>query len=388
MLTLLRMRGFRSIREQEIRLAPLTVLYGPTASGKSSVLYAPLVIRNVIANPNQSVDNFFNLGFLNLGGFEECVFTHDRDGEIGIRAGTEAGEYGVTLRKNSGAFCLKSSEIDLRLEVSFPYALNQTVTQACGDGICTIKWDGITVSVTAESADGAAQERAHGLAHQLNSIAESLRRVDIAPHRRGFFKPYYIPVPLSAMPVSEDEVATSIITDPYVPAKISADLERIVGRDFRLYTPPGTAIVYLQTTDKEARLPSFLCNDGFGINQLVYLLAKLHQPNVRTLLIEEPEVHLHPSVMRRLVRTLCTVIADEGKQVIVTTRSEVFVSALLTLIASGQVPAHTVRFYLVEKTGKQTVCHLQEVNQAGQIEGGLASFMEGELEDIRLMLGL
>ncbi len=388
MLTLLRIRGFRSIREQEIRLAPLTVLYGPTASGKSSVLYAPLVIRNVIANPNQSVDNFFNLGFLNLGGFEECIFTHDRDGEIDIRAGTEADEYGVTLRKNSGAFCLKSSEIDLRLEVSFPYALNQSVTQACGDGICTIKWDGITVSVTAESADAAAQERAHGLAHQLNSIAEALRRVDIAPHRRGFFKPYYTPVPLSAMPVSEDEVATSIITDPYLPAKISADLERIIGRDFRLYTPPGTAIVYLQTTDKEARLPSFLCNDGFGVNQLVYLLAKLHQPNVRTLLIEEPEVHLHPSVMRRLVRTLCAIVADEEKQVIVTTHSEAFVSALLTLIASGQVPAHTVRFYLVEKTGKQTVCHLQEVNQAGQIEGGLASFMEGELEDIRLMLGL
>lgn len=71
--------------------------------------------------------------------------------------------------------------------------------------------------------------------------------------------------------------------------------------------------------------------------------------------------------MRRLVRTLCAIIADEAKQVIVTTHSEVFVSALLARIAGKQMPVHSVRFYLVEKMDKQTVCRPQEVNEAGQI---------------------
>ncbi len=39
MITSITIKGFRSIREQTLELAQLTVLYGLTAGGKSSVLY-------------------------------------------------------------------------------------------------------------------------------------------------------------------------------------------------------------------------------------------------------------------------------------------------------------------------------------------------------------
>ena len=56
-------KNFRSIENQEIELAPLVVIYGPTASGKSSLLYSLLVAKNFLLNPNQQLDGFFNLGF-------------------------------------------------------------------------------------------------------------------------------------------------------------------------------------------------------------------------------------------------------------------------------------------------------------------------------------
>jgi len=385
MLTSLTIAGFRSIREQTVELAPLTILYGPTASGKSSLLYAPLVLRNLVSNPNEPVDSFFALGFVNLGGFEECVFNHQKDGEIRISYSTADGEYGVVLRRTSGELQLKTGDgVDVSIEVAFPYAVNQEVSQMLN--LLQIRWNGITCDVYADSAE--LQQQAKDLAVRANGVVNRARKIDIVPHRRGFFKPYYSPVPVTPFPTSEDELATLVINDPYLAPRISVDLEEIVGRDFRLYAPPGSGLTYLQTTDKQARIPTNLANDGFGVNQLVYMLVKIHRTDISTVLMEEPEVHLHPSVMRRFARRLCRIVSEEGKQVLLTTHSEVFVGAVLAAVARREIPADGVRFYLVEKERKETVFRHQAVTEEGQIEGGMKTFIEGELEDIRALLGM
>jgi AAA15 family ATPase/GTPase len=50
MIEKIRISGFRSIREQEIELSKLNVIYGGTATGKSSVLYSLFVLRNFVKN--------------------------------------------------------------------------------------------------------------------------------------------------------------------------------------------------------------------------------------------------------------------------------------------------------------------------------------------------
>jgi len=75
MLTKLTVQNFRSIERCEIDLAPITIFFGPTSAGKSTLFYALLVLRNFILNPNQAIDGLFNLGFQNLGGFEACIST-------------------------------------------------------------------------------------------------------------------------------------------------------------------------------------------------------------------------------------------------------------------------------------------------------------------------
>jgi len=57
-----------------VPLGKITVLTGPNNSGKSSIIYGLLTLKNVVLNPNQAVDSFLNLGFLNLGGFAQSVF--------------------------------------------------------------------------------------------------------------------------------------------------------------------------------------------------------------------------------------------------------------------------------------------------------------------------
>jgi len=391
MITNIKISGFRSIEKQEVDLAPLTVLYGPTASGKSSLLYSLLVLKNFVANPNQQSDGFFSIGFINLGGFDACLFNHEPEREIKVLFSSEDGEYGVAILKDKAEVYLKSNlGIEMKAKINIPYALNQNFTFQYKEkeDEYSINWNGITSSVAPKQPTADTQQRALELATKLNRIPEALKKIDIVPHKRGFFKPFYSPTTISPIPTTEDEVASLIINDPNLSPKISVDLEKIIERDFRLYTPPGTATVYFKSTDKKSRVPGDLVNDGFGVNQIVYMLAKIHRVDIKTILIEEPEIHLHPKMIRYLVRVLYEIIRNEEKQIILVTHSEILVSSLLAAIADKTVSPDDIKCYLASKENKATIFQHQEIQENGQIKGGLSSFMEGEIEDLKAMLGL
>ncbi|HEX9912929.1 MAG TPA: AAA family ATPase, partial [candidate division Zixibacteria bacterium] len=69
MITKLHLENFRSIVKDEVELGKITILTGPNNSGKSSIIYGLLALKNVVLNSNQSLDSCLTLGFINLGGF-------------------------------------------------------------------------------------------------------------------------------------------------------------------------------------------------------------------------------------------------------------------------------------------------------------------------------
>jgi AAA15 family ATPase/GTPase len=395
MISRIRIKNFRSIEDSEVELAPLVVLYGPTASGKSSLLYALVALRSFIVDPNRPADGYLHLGFTDLGGFEQCVFNHEQKREISIgvtydEKEAERASYEFSFSKTKGIIRHRLGSIVLQGEVPIPYGLNQTIpfSYSENDERYTINWNGISCSVVPGSPTPETQQRAHEIAEAINRVPEKVRAIDIVPARRGFFKPSYTSAPVSPLPVTEDEVASLIINDPNLAPRISVYAEEVFKRDFRLYVPPGTATVFFQTTDKASRTPVLLVNEGFGINQVVYLLAKLLRADVRTLLIEEPEVHLHPTGLRNFARSLCEIVREEKKQVVLTSHSELLVSSLLAAVAEDKLTPEEIKCYLCFKERRRTIFKSQTVNRQGQVEGGLTSFVEAELEDLKRMLGI
>lgn len=65
MLKQLKIKNFRCLKETKIDLAPITLLYGVNGSGKSSILYSLFVFKNIIMNPNQTIDTFL-ISFLQI----------------------------------------------------------------------------------------------------------------------------------------------------------------------------------------------------------------------------------------------------------------------------------------------------------------------------------
>jgi AAA domain, putative AbiEii toxin, Type IV TA system/AAA domain len=391
MLTKLEVHNFRSIESCEVEFAPLTFFFGPTSAGKSTLFYALFVLRNFILSPGLALDGLFNLGFQNLGGFDACIFDHRLSAALGVTAHFDQCSYGIFLRKADADIVELTEFMPMAAKVPIPYAANQSFPFAFTDkqSEYAVNWNGFAATVSSKSGAPESQSKAIEIARALNRPIEAIKHIDICPHRRGFFKPSYTPLAVTPTPTGEDEVATLVINDPNSAARISISTEEIFDRDFRIHTPPGTATVYFQTTEKKgARIPGLLVNDGFGVNQVVYMLAKIHRPEVKTVFIEEPEIHLHPTMIRKLVRVLVRLATEEGKQLAFTTHSADFLLAALACVKEKLLKPDQLRCYQVSREKKQTVFTHEPVSSDGQIKGGLSSFMEGELQDIKTFLSV
>jgi predicted ATPase len=87
MLTHIQLNHFKSWENLEIELAPLTILFGANSSGKSSVLQALLLLKQTAASFDRN--QHINFGgterdFISLGGYRDLVFSHETSRRINI----------------------------------------------------------------------------------------------------------------------------------------------------------------------------------------------------------------------------------------------------------------------------------------------------------------
>jgi predicted ATPase len=395
MITKLFIRNFRAIEDYSLDLAKITVLTGANNAGKSSVIYALLALKNVATNPNQGLDSFLTLPFLNLGGFSQTVFGKDEDLNIGL--GIEVSKDDI-VSKYSMSLGKKTSEIDIdvskpfkvpmKLDVTFPYPANLTTGYELKTdlGTAKISWNGISSTISFQPNESVSEEekivQLRALSESLTLPTESLRGLDFVPLGRGFVSPIYSAVPMQPQLVKDTELATLLATNRDLEGKVALYLEKVVDRVFSVRPTIGTANFNLQSRD---RLTGFICdlvNEGFGTNQLVTILTKALRKEMTTICIEEAEIHLHPGLMDKLVEVLIEIVNEEGKTFIISTHSEHIVLSLLNRVARKILQPNDLALYYFTKARKRVQIEKQKINEKGQVSGGLQGFYETELKEI------
>ena len=183
-------------------------------------------------------------------------------------------------------------------------------------------------------------------------------------------------------------MASLLATERFLEYEVSDYLEKLAERRVATRTQIGTSTFTIDSIPRDGDVPVSMVNEGFGVNQLAHMLTVCLYSKYKIVAIEEPEIHLHPSMVRNLANAMGDIASKHDKRFIVSTHSEAFVLALLARIAAGEVSVDDISFILADKADGESRFARQEAMPNGQIEGGLDSFIASEFEDIAQFLGL
>jgi hypothetical protein len=112
---------------------------------------------------------------------------------------------------------------------------------------------------------------------------------------------------------------------------------------------------------------------GFGVSQVLPVVARTLLASAlpdSIMLIEQPEIHLHPDMQAQLADFLIekSCNPDNGRVMIVETHSESFLNRLRRRIAQGDIPAEKVAVYVVERKASSSQLRRIPVPNGGGFE--------------------
>ena len=392
MITNITLGNFKCFRYVSINPKLVTVLIGPNGTGKSGVLQALMLLK-------QSKDDVRSLalrgGLVWLAREEFALRGSDKHPE-GVELSLSGSwhtkseiiedrvDFDVDLRySNRASFIERWGSTKFRYwgeEWEIPFESHRGSNMYIATPLGNIQYEqqaGIN-SFRVASYSGVTQINLE-LWQLLSGVpTNAMANIKIVPAARALTRGTYHLGPELSGDISigeglgkqEEETATTLAYSRSDVEEVSRLMKRITGVGFRTELIPSQSIKPL--SESPVGDIGFVA-EGFGTNALVRLLFEVVRtvPGA-TVLIEEPEVHLHPKAQADLASVLVEEAKADSKQIMMTTHSEHVAGRLLTLMAEGKLSPEEVAIYSFEKD-EDGVCSAQEieVTEHGQVVGGL-----------------
>ena len=161
-------------------------------------------------------------------------------------------------------------------------------------------------------------------------------------------------------------------------------------REFRVEEVKQSSGLYRVFVKFDRNGPEILITDvGFGVSQILPALVLLYYAEEgSTVLLEQPEIHLHPAVQSGLADLILTVVKTRKIQVILESHSEHLLKRLQRRIAEGknspypEITTNDVKIYFCNLSEKMSSLERLNVNLFGGIENWPEKFFGDPIDDI------
>jgi hypothetical protein len=423
-----------------VRLAPLTVLFGRNSSGKSSLIQAELMLKQTAESldPRQVLDLGGQDSYADLGTYRDIVLGHDAGRRLKLQFAWDAGS-DITLRQVGGNPLVASS-------FGFTVEIGQEQGKAeLGELVVReMKYDigsrGISVGLR-RSHDGYELEtsrititrrrsRTAGLPGPVkcygfpDAVLSAYQNADfladlalafddlmsgisyVGPLREKPLRSYQWrgASPASVGPRGENTIAAILAArrqkrsfghapgqgGPYL------DFEENLGHwlkrlgmidEFAVEEiAPRTDLFELRVKALGSATSVAVTDVGFGVSQVLPVLVQVfYALPGSVVMLEQPEIHLHPAAQSELGDVLIAALQQSKVQLIVETHSEHLLRRLQRRVAEGKISHDDIALYFVEMKNGRSVLSELAVDPYGSITNWPEDFFGDELGDLSAM---
>lgn len=361
------LQGFLSFPPDSppIPLKALNVLIGPNGSGKSNILEAFSVLR---AAPSD-----LSVPFRRGGVVRNWVWgaREDKEASIGLNFPQidqiDPVSYVFSFSDNRGKVFVEKEYIKIRDQDDFHYKMEDGVSvllKKVGLGLKARFSDEIFEDVSrSQSIFSQIKNRVrYPLLYKISNFLDDINLIsDWSFGRDAVVRRASDASSISDRLLGDQTNFASLVQEVYFSeeSKVNRVMKRFLPRfeSIKTRVVGGSVLLYFVESGTENPVPTARLSDG-TLRFLAIVVTLLH-PNPPSLLcIEEPELGMHPDAAALLAELL--VEASQRMQIIVTTHSEAFLSALTR---------HDVNVLVTENFGQGT-----EVTQVDQEQ--LASWLD------------
>ena len=421
-ITRVSLRNFKGHEGLDLDMGGITVLIGPTGSGKSTVLQALGLLQSTLSSDG---GNMQRGGIQGHGQFADIVTNRDEDRRVAI------GVDGHKSVRTEGGHDV-DTEFSCRMEFGSPPhtpAMDAVVGIKCSSapphaGTMQLEHSGgagKTVVTGAGSRDGTpAPVQVFGkLIPRMHANLEECPATEAFRsmfENGGYFRSllddlWHVPfsrvvthdkLPLdystSIMSKNRAGAAASLLShvssDNFIQEKISGMVREVGQKRIATRTiPVGKGEKNMLALDFVGEGSyNTIMHEGSGLNQLVTMFAILaYSPRGSVVTIEEPEIHLDPAAQARLMGIMVKQAVEEGKQIVFTTHSDHLLYPLLAHVKKKSCPLEcgdvAMHYFDTDELGAVAGVERLDINEHGQISGGLRGFWDADMKAMSEVLG-
>ncbi|WP_062270394.1 AAA family ATPase [Endozoicomonas arenosclerae] len=408
MLTRLKLSNFKAWRASgDIRLAPVTLLLGGNSTGKSSLLQSLLLMKQTAASPDRMVH--LNLGgdevndYVDMGSFEDLLTHKPKERKVGIEIDAQhektacyfSVEYAQDSKKSPVVDILKLSNDNenwfrsSRTERSAfnLYKPGETRTSLKSRDYAPER--GIAFSADAIAALGTEGKIVQDISLQVRRELESIAYLGPLRSRP---KRTYIWNRTRPGIIGDDgsNAIPALLASAQANKKAGDNLVSSVSKWLKkmkvaekLEIKQLSAGHYNVLIHRDG-VAANLRDVGIGISQVLpVLVLAFFAPKYSTIILEEPEIHLHPLAQSLLAELFLEVSKKRHVQFIVETHSEHLFRRMQTLVAQKKASPEQCALYFVERKRSDAVLKSLDMDAYGRLSNWPDNFFGDATGEVR-----